>query len=100
MGYFTLSRKRWRRTQARTHSFRQEYCPGTILGLRLAIHLRQIPGGTLVIEKGIRNLPGLENRLREKRAGIIGLFLLECVVTAKADDQEQRQFHIVDAVSQ
>src|SRR5438876_6564830 len=52
------------------------------------------------VEKYIGNLPGLQDRLGKDGTGIAGVPLLECVITAQADDQEKRQLQVVDDIAQ
>ena len=73
--------------------------PGTLLDLGRPIRRRQVRGAVPFVQDGVRNLPGLEDRLGETRAGVGGFPLTIGDMAAQADDKKQRQPEVMDKVA-
>src|SRR5262245_9718412 len=81
-------------------SLRQQYHPGAPFGAPLPDLRRQVGRGAVALEDDRRHAPGPDDRAGEGGTGVGRRPLLVGVIAADADQDEQRQFQVVDDVAE
>src|SRR5947209_13052092 len=81
-------------------SLRQQDGPGAALVPGLAVGVGQVRGAVALVQQGVRDLPGAQDRLGENRAVVGGLPFLVRQPAADADGQEGWQAQVGANVAQ